>query len=318
MEFSIKSGSPEKQRGACAVIGIFEAGYLSPSAEALDKASGNAIGRLVRQGDFAGKAGTSLVLHGIPSLQFERILLVGLGKEKAFGDKEYCTAVRTAMKALADTAATEALLTLTALPLGKRSTAWKIRQAVIVAEESRYRFEQFKSKKDEEQRPLNTLTLAIDQRKETGVAEAALAQGLAIAEGVRLAKNLGNLPGNVCTPAHLAETALQMAGEHALECQILEREEMEQLGMNALLSVSDRSGLLDLANALLRHGFELVSTGGTGYARGNARMTLSPDAAGVAGTLTVTQQIEKDGDTLELVDAVPRGAPGQSVLKAGR
>ena len=333
MEFSIKSGSPEKQRGACAVIGIFEAGYLSPSAEALDKASGNAIGRLVRQGDFAGKAGTSLVLHGIPSLQFERILLVGLGKEKAFGDKEYCTAVRTAMKALADTAATEALLTLTALPLGKRSTAWKIRQAVIVAEESRYRFEQFKSKKDEEQRPLNTLTLAIDQRKETGVAEAALAQGLAIAEGVRLSKNLGNLPGNVCTPAHLAETALQMAGEHALECQILEREEMEQLGMNALLSVARgshqapkfivlRHRPADAVNAkplvLIGKGITFDS-GGISLKPGEGMDEMKFDMCGAASVLGAIKAAARLQLPLDIVAIVPasENMPGGSASKPG-
>jgi len=58
---------------------------------------------------------------------------------------------------------------------------------------------------------------------------------------VTLARTLGNLPGNVCTPGYLADTALQIARDHALDCQIIERAEMETLGMHSLLSVAKGS-----------------------------------------------------------------------------
>jgi len=89
-------------------------------------------------------------------------------------------------------------------------------------------------------RPLRKLTFVIDRRNELAAAEEALHQGQAIAEGMALA-NLANLPGNVCTPAFLAETAQKMASEHKLECQILERDEMTALGMHSLLSVAKGS-----------------------------------------------------------------------------
>jgi leucyl aminopeptidase len=69
----------------------------------------------------------------------------------------------------------------------------------------------------------------------------ALAQGQAIADGAALARTLGNLPGNVCTPAYLAETAQRLSREHGLGCRVLEREDMEKLGMNSLLSVAKGS-----------------------------------------------------------------------------
>jgi leucyl aminopeptidase len=56
-----------------------------------------------------------------------------------------------------------------------------------------------------------------------------------------LAKNLANLPANVCTPSYLAETAQKLAKEHKLDCQILERDEMAALGMHSLLSVASGS-----------------------------------------------------------------------------
>jgi leucyl aminopeptidase len=123
----------------------------------------------------------------------------------------------------------------------KRSAAWRVRQAALVAQQTVYRFDQFKSKKDKVRRPLRKLTFIVDRRNELATAEEALCQGQAIAEGMSLAKDLANLPGNVCTPSYLAETAQKLAAEHKIECQILERDEMAALGMHALLSVAKGS-----------------------------------------------------------------------------
>ena len=243
MEFSIKSGSPEKQRSACVVVGVFEPRKLSLPGELLDSASKSHLSDIIRRGDMEGKAGTTLLLHNVPGTLCDRVLLVGLGKEKEFREKEFCQAIRIAVKTLNETGSFDGTVFLTETQVRKRSVAWRIRQATIVAQETIYRFDQFKSKKDEVRRPLRKLTFAVERRSELTPAEEALTQGLAIAEGMALAKNLGNLPGNVCTPAHLAETAVSMAEAHSLQCQVLERAEMETLGMGSLLSVAKGSHL---------------------------------------------------------------------------
>ena len=79
MEFSIKSGSPEKQRSACVVVGVFEARKLTLPAELLDKAAKGYIADIVRRGDMEGKAGSTLLLHNVPGTLSDRILLIGLG-----------------------------------------------------------------------------------------------------------------------------------------------------------------------------------------------------------------------------------------------
>ena len=253
MEFSIKSSSPEKAQNSCIVVGIFEPGRLTPQAEAVDRKNGKLIERVIAQGDFTGKSGASLLLHATSGAKsgsagsastasYQRILLVGLGKEKEFCEKTYCATIRGAVKALRETGAEEAYLTLTALPVRRRSAAWRIRQAAIAAHEVTYRFERFKSKPAEQPSSLRKLTLTVDGAKNTDAAnaatQAALAEGLAIAEGMALAKDLANTPGNVCTPTYLAETAQQLAAEYAIDCQILEHADMEALGMQALLSVT--------------------------------------------------------------------------------
>ena len=241
MEFSIKSGNPEKQRGACVVVGVFESRKLTSSADLIDSASQSLLSDLLRRGDMDGKAGSTLLLHNVPGTVCDRVLLVGLGKEKEFRDKAYCAAIRNTLKALRDTGAQNATIFLTEIPVAKRNTGWRIRQAAMLSLDSAYRFDQFKSKKNENHSKLRKLAFAVEQRSELALAEDALLQGQAIAEGMALAKTLGNLPGNVCTPTYLADTALQIAEDHAIQCEILERADMEALGMHSLLSVAKGS-----------------------------------------------------------------------------
>ena len=82
MEFSVKSGSPEKQRSACIVVGVYEPRRLSGIAEQLDKISEGYISNLLRRGDLEGKPGQMLLLHHVPNVLRERVLLVACGKER--------------------------------------------------------------------------------------------------------------------------------------------------------------------------------------------------------------------------------------------
>jgi leucyl aminopeptidase len=139
------------------------------------------------------------LLHNVPGTLCDRILLVGLGKEKEFREKEFAGAVRSAVKVLNETGAFDATLFLTELPVRKHSITWRVRQTVIAALDATYKFDQFKSKKEEIRRPLRKLTISVERRNELAPAEEGLLQGQAIAEGVALTKTLGNLPPNICT-----------------------------------------------------------------------------------------------------------------------
>lgn len=237
MEFSIKTGSPEKLDSTCLVVGVFEGRELSAAAAVLDQASGGQISAVLVTGDMEGKAGNSLMLRALPGVAASRVLLLGLGKAADLATKGYLDAVRAAVKAVSATGATDALLCLPELTVKQRDLDWKVRQAAMLAEEALYRFEGFKSKKDETPRPLQTLGLLVAEGEQQAAADA-LTQGLAIAEGVSFARDLGNLPGNVCTPTYLAEQAVALAQDFGLKCEVLERADMEALGMGALLSVA--------------------------------------------------------------------------------
>ncbi|ARO87346.1 leucyl aminopeptidase [Nitrosospira lacus] len=238
MKFSIKNGNPEKQRGACVAVGVFAPGKLTEAAEAMDKIAGGYIGSILRSGDMKGKAGSTLVLHNVPGTLCERVLLVGLGKEQEINDKAYRDAVLAAFKALHETGATDATLFLTDVPVKERDAAWKVSQAVIVAMESIYRFDRLKSKTEGAKPHLRKVTLGTTSRAELAVSEESLRQGLAIADGMNLAKNLGNLAPNFCTPTYLAEQAVSIARTYKLKATVLEQKDMEKLGMGSLLAVA--------------------------------------------------------------------------------
>ncbi|MBL8501221.1 MAG: leucyl aminopeptidase [Nitrosomonas sp.] len=238
MEFGIKIGTPEKQRGACAIIGIFESRKLSDSAKVLDKITQGYIKNILASGDMDGKANTSLLLHNVPDTLFKRVLLIGLGKEQEFKEKTFLSALGATLNALQKTAVTDVTLFLSDFPVKDKTNAWKVNQTVIAAANSGYRFDQLKSKPDNNQSSLRKLIVCIDNRTELAACETALQQSIAIAHGMNLTKDLGNLAPNICTPAYLAKQAKDLAKSHKLKATVLEEKDMEKLGMGSLLAVA--------------------------------------------------------------------------------
>ncbi|MEK9133368.1 MAG: leucyl aminopeptidase, partial [Pseudomonadota bacterium] len=127
---------------------------------------------------------------------------------------------------------------LTELDVKGRDISWKVRQAVEVTEAALYRFDQLKSKPSNSRRALRRVVLAVPKRSDLGPGEQAIREGRAIAEGMKLARDLGNLPGNLCTPAYLAEQAVEIGKQYGLKITVLEKDDMQKLGMGALLSVA--------------------------------------------------------------------------------
>ena len=332
MEFSIKSGSPEKQRSACVVVGVFESRKLTLPAELLDKASGGYISDIVRRGDMEGKAGSTLLLHNVPATLCDRILLVGLGKEKDFKEKEFAGAIRTTVKVLNETGAFDASIFLTELTVRKRSIAWRVRQTAIIALDATYKFDQFKSKKEEIRRPLRKLTLSVERRNELAPAEEALAQGIAIAEGMAMTKTLGNLPPNVCHPTYLSEQAQAMAKEFKLGCEILDSADMEKLGMGSLLSVARGSHqppkLIVLSHQGGKAGDKPIVLVGKGVTFDTGGISLKPgadmdemkyDMCGAASVLGTMRAVARMALPINLTVVVPatENMPGGNASRPG-
>ena len=237
MEFSTKIAAPEREPTACVVVGVFESRKLTRAADALDKAARGELRELIRSGDMNGKLGSTRMLYRARGVSAQRILLVGLGKEKEFGEKQYRDCARAAFLAIRETGTRDVCLYLPELQVTGRDAAWKARQLVLAAADVVYRFDQMKSKKAEAG-SLASVAVATSQRHEAPALQRGVLEGRAIAAGMSLARDLGNLPANVCTPTYLADSAVKLGREWKLAVEVLEQSDMEKLGMGSLLSVT--------------------------------------------------------------------------------
>jgi len=239
VEFSINSNDLSKLKTECIIVGIFEGGKLSRVAKVLDKAAGGAIAAAATCGDLSGKPGSTLMMRAVSGVAAKRVLLVGCGAESGYNNKVYTTCLTAAFKQLKSTAATDVTIPLETA-YGAADLEWKVQQGAALAIEGAYRFDTLKSKPDHKSVG-KSVTFHFDGKADEKALKAAIKRGEAIGEGVKLTKDLGNLPPNIATPTYLANTAKELAKAYKFACTILEKKDMEKLGMNTLLSVSRAS-----------------------------------------------------------------------------
>ena len=238
MELSLKSGDLATRKTPCLLLGVIGERQLPAPAQGVDAASGGYLTRILARGDLEAEAGRTLLLHEVPGLKAERVLLVSLGPQDKYDRKAYLKALAAASGRLQEIRVKEALSTLPASAPASLDFALALRDAVTTALDKGYRYDRTKSEK-KPPLALQALHFWLGGEERKAQAREALGQGQALATGVSLAKELGNLPGNLCTPAYLADQARDLAKSFpALKVEVLAEEDMAQLGMGALLSVS--------------------------------------------------------------------------------
>ncbi|MCG6864138.1 MAG: leucyl aminopeptidase [Thiogranum sp.] len=240
MDFNVKCGDPEKLRSACVVVGVSAPRRLSAAAERLDKASQGQLGELLKSGDIGTDCGNTTLIHSPRGgIQAKRILVVGCGKDKQLAPKAFIKIARAATAAVENSGAGDALSYLAELEVADRDLAWKARQTVTASRAAVYAFDELKSDAKPAKHPLRRLSVGVSSHEHVDEAQDGVRSGVAIANGIDLARTLGNRPGNRCTPSDLAQQAQDLKKTFsALKVEILEEKDMEKLGMGSLLSVA--------------------------------------------------------------------------------
>ena len=329
MEFSIKTGAHEKLVADCVAVGVFEGKKLSIAAQKLDAASANALSNVLNNGDCDGKLGASLVLHQVQGVAASRVLLVGLGKEAEFSEKHFRTAVRAAVKAAPKGVKNLALL-LVDLPLSNTSITAKLAQMAEVVQDATYVVNAMKQKPADAHH-LTHITVLVAE-PDVKNAEAGVKQGQSIAAGVSLAKNLGNLPPNVCTPTYLGEQAKALAKTYGFEVEILEQAQIEKLGMGSFLGVAQGSieppRFIVLQHNKGKKGDKPVALVGKGITFDTGGISLKPgadmdemkyDMCGAASVLGTFKAIGELDLALNVVGIIPtcENMPSGNAIKPG-
>jgi len=238
VNFSAKTNKIDSLASRCLVVGVYSGkrAKLSPSAQLLDKASKKAISDVVKKGDISGEAGSTMMLYDIAGLRAERVMLVGLGNEGKVNAGSLRSAA-TAAANLANKSGIRALdISLFDKNYSRMDVARMARHIVEAISVALYRYDETKSGRKKPQ-PLKSIAL-VAERSALGQAKKGVAQGAAIGEGMNLARELGNLPGNICTPGYLARQATAMQKTFPIKTKVLSEADMKKLKMGSLLSVS--------------------------------------------------------------------------------
>jgi leucyl aminopeptidase len=242
MELKAVTGSAGEVRGDCVLVGVHESGELTAAAAQLDRRVDRRLSTLIRRGDFAAKPGDTLLLADVPKAPAPRILLVGLGPRKNYERKNHRRALTAAFQALARTRVQRVVSWLAREPIKGVDSYYAGRFAAEAFANALYRIPDLKTGTKPPVAALSRLTLGLSGERARRVAQRGLDDGAGIAAGLKVARDLGNLPANVCTPRYLAQAARGlMRGHRALRVRVLDRAAMTRLKMGALLSVTHGS-----------------------------------------------------------------------------
>lgn len=241
MKIQIKSSLNLAVKTDCLVVALKPAKKLSTQQAELNKQTGGLINRLQETDQFNAKQGQIVIVPSPEGLSAKRLVLLGVGDDKNLNTETVREVLAKLANKLKKTSVDEATFELGAL-IAKSSTENTTRHLVEAIEDVRYLYiKQPKSARGPKAGKEFKLTLCCTDRKQATAAKKATAIGAAISNGKVLAKNLGNMPGNVCTPTFLANQAKKLSKSHGLKVKVLSEKDMAELGMGSLLSVSKGS-----------------------------------------------------------------------------
>jgi len=239
MEISVKTINLETIKSPCLVVGVTDKRKLTPSAQQLDLLSNGFISKVLRRGDISGEMGDALMLHDVPGLKSERVLLVGCGKIAELTHQRFTTIVSNISSTLSKANIKNAVVSIADLASKTLSSTLQIRLATEALLQENYRFSELKK---DTHPSLTKVSFHLDDKRAMKKARLAVEIGKAIGLGRNTARDLGNLPGNICTPTYLAKQAnIYDKSYSKLKTTVLNQKDMEKLGMGSLLSVSKGS-----------------------------------------------------------------------------
>ncbi|PVX81334.1 leucyl aminopeptidase [Paraburkholderia unamae] len=315
----------------CLVIGLFDNQKPSTALADIDSAIAARLDRLWKAGDIDGKVGSTLWLHEVQGMGASRVLVVGLGKPEALDQRRYKEAVRAAWRAILPTRLAKVSIALTLAPVTDLDGAARVRAAILELRDESYRFVEMKSEEKGAPRALNTVVFAVEADA-SKAAKRAIRRAVALANGIDLARDLGNLPGNVCTPAWLGNAAKKIARDWEMKVEVLGAQRIEALKMGAFLSVARasaqpaqlivleyRGGGARTAPVVLVGKGITFDSGGISLKPGEAMDEMKYDMCGAASVLGTMRAIAEMGLRLNVVAIVPacENMPGGDANKPG-
>ncbi|MBI2872334.1 MAG: leucyl aminopeptidase [Chloroflexi bacterium] len=317
------------------IVNLFE-GVTQPGGAtgAVDQALGGAISQLIADGETKGKKGAMTLIHTFGRIGPARVLVAGLGKREQF-DADVVRQVTGEACRYLHRVGVQRVATIAHGAgiggLGAEESGQAIAEGALLG---LYAFKRHISSnsQDNEKEIQELLVVEQDQAKVAALAQG-IERGRIVAEGATLARDLVNEPANIMTPTRMAEVARQVAQEGGLECQVLEREQMQELGMGALLAVAAGSAqppklIILKYNGDPQHPENNLGIIGKGITFDSGGISIKPaqsmwemkgDMSGGASVIGTLQAISRLKPKINVIGVVPatENMPGGSAQRPG-
>jgi len=244
MQTFTTSSAARRAATDCVIVGVYENGKQGRGAVDLDEASDGFISKLVKQGDISGKLGAAQLLVGVPGIRARRVLVTGLGQAEKFGTSAFRQATAAAANLVKSSKINDVVSYLSLESTDDTNAYYLARYTVETIGNALYAFTETKSGRKPTAPALKKIGIAAESRGDAVRSERGADHGQAIVAGMHLAKDLGNLPANICTPAYLGRVAQKLARQYKqVTTRVLGEAEIKRLGMHSFLSVTAGSNL---------------------------------------------------------------------------
>jgi len=236
MQFTVNAGSLESIETDALILFHFE-DENTASLTALSEKNEKLLNRLRVANLLSAKLGEVTPLLGHTDLPASQVLIIGAGKQAEFGENQFVKVLKAVSGALKTAKVSTASLALDDIKPRERTVQWSAEKATELLLTGLYQYDTTKSKKADPNKLEAVSYLAQEQNLEL-----AIKTGKALAHGRNVARELGDLPANVCNPLYLAEQAENLADAYdEVSVEILGQEELEALGMGSYLAVTQGS-----------------------------------------------------------------------------
>jgi len=312
------------------VVNIFE-GVEKPggATAAVDRALDGAISSLISHGEIKGKFGEVSIVHTFGKLPARIVAVAGLGRREDFNaDKirgvtgEYCRSLRK----LNCHRITTILHGAGMGGIEFETSAQAITEGALLG---LYSFTKYKKP---EYQNVEEIMIAVTEKESVPILESAIAKGKVVAEATNLARDMVNEPASYMTPSRMAEVAEDIASKYNLECKVFDREDMEAMGMEALLGVARGSNqppkLITLAYKGDERSEKAMGFLGKGITFDSGGISIKPsegmdemkgDMAGAAAVMTAVGAIAQLKPKINVTAIIPatENLPSGTALKPG-
>ncbi len=333
MNYIAKATSIDKESADCAVVGIFKPKRLSDSAKKLDKLYRGSISSACQRGIAGGDLGQITTLHNSARSKHNCIIVIGCGEQDEFTISAYQRVLVEVANEIKRNKTSNVINCLIELPVKNADILTKTQLSVTAIESAMYSYSETKTTATNSKIYLKKQKFISNYREDITDIREGIEIGQAIASGMNLAKELGNLPGNICTPSYLADQArLLKKSNRKLKVNVLEETQMKKLGMGALLSVSRGSeeaaklvtmeytgGIEDERPIVLVGKGITFDTGGISLKPGDTMDEMKFDmcgAASVIGTIKACCELDLPINVVGVI-ACAENMPGGNASKPG-